>query len=508
MLRMAWCFMILTGLVTVDTATHADEFQWELRTQKSADGTQPFLRSIIRETWSPKETAFIVCDVWDKHHCLNAVRRLEEFAPRLNQVLSEARRRGAIIIHSPSDCMPAYDSHPARKRAIAVPQSGKQPKGVAEWCSRIPSEERAAYPIDQSDGGEDDDPIEHREWVAELTALGRNPGMPWKTQSPMLSIDADHDFISDRGDEVWNILHHHGIKNVVLTGVHTNMCVLGRPFGLRQMVRNGFHVVLMRDMTDCMYNPKRWPYVDHFTGNDLVISHIERFVCATVTSDQILGGTPFRFQADNRTRTDIVSVESGSLNRSQLRRHWCVVDFPATWSQVTAGEVQTIEETVWYRAALIPGALTRASGGETLAGPEGLNQSDENRIVAIRPEDETAEYHVWINGLPAKVMLPNPNQQQPNTEQKQDARELRFALPSIPFESTDAVLLVVRVTTSSQQKEVMSTSRPPTLETTAGIFPLRGHWQVRFGDDASWSNMPLPAKFGVPTDIVIAPNAE
>jgi hypothetical protein len=109
----------------------------------------------------------------------------------------------------------------------------------------------------------------------------------------MIEIDNDRDYISDRGDEVWNILEAHKIQNVILVGVHTNMCVLGRPFGLRQMARNGKHVVLMRDLTDCMYNPKRWPYVDHFTGNDLIVSHVERYVCPTVTSDQILGGQPF-----------------------------------------------------------------------------------------------------------------------------------------------------------------------------------------------------------------------
>ena len=59
-------------------------------------------------------------------------------------------------------------------------------------------------------------------------------------------------------------------------------------------------VVLVRDLTDCMYNPKRWPYVDHFTGNDLVTWHIEKYWCPTVTSDQVLGGAPFRFAADTK----------------------------------------------------------------------------------------------------------------------------------------------------------------------------------------------------------------
>ena len=285
---------------------------------ESSEGSGRFHLHARQQKWKPEETAIIVCDVWDLHHCLNAVRRLEQFAPRLNAVLSEARSRGVTIIHSPSDCMPAYEGHAARQRAIAAPQAAWVPHEVGTWCSVIPTEERAAYPIDQSDGGEDDDPTEHAQWAAQLVALGRNPGTPWKTQSSLITIDADRDYISDRGDEVWNVLEARGIKNVILTGVHLNMCVLGRPFGLRQMSRNGKNVVLMRDMTDVMYSPKRWPYVSHFTANDLVVSHVEQFVCPTITSDQIAGGVPFRFQEDHRPHLVIVMAEDEYETNSTL----------------------------------------------------------------------------------------------------------------------------------------------------------------------------------------------
>jgi hypothetical protein len=76
------------------------------------------------------------------------------------------------------------------------------------------------------------------------------------------------------------------------------MCVLGRPFGLRQMAKNGKNVVLMRDMTDTMYNPKRAPFVSHFKGTELIVEHIEKFVCPTITSDQMIGGKAFRFKGD------------------------------------------------------------------------------------------------------------------------------------------------------------------------------------------------------------------
>lgn len=54
----------------------------------------------------------------------------------------------------------------------------------------------------------------------------------------------------------------------------------------------------MRDMTDSMYNPAAWPFVSHVEGTRRVIEHIERHVCPTITSDQLLGGEPFRFAAD------------------------------------------------------------------------------------------------------------------------------------------------------------------------------------------------------------------
>ncbi|MEQ9412099.1 MAG: SMP-30/gluconolactonase/LRE family protein [Fuerstiella sp.] len=291
-------------------AVMAEDIDLTLRFQQETGlHTGRFHQLTRAETWKPEETAIIVCDVWDYHHCLNAVRRLEEFLPRLNSVLTKAREQGVTIIHSPSDCMAAYAQHPARARAISTPKADFVPEDCTSWCSRLPAEERGLYPIDQSDGGEDDDPEEHAAWAAKLKRMGRNPGQPWQKQAEAIAIDDARDYISDKGDEVWNVLQQRGIRNVILTGVHTNMCVLGRPFGLRQMARNGKNVVLMRDLTDTMYNPKRWPYVSHFTGTDLIVSHIERYVCPTISSDQILGGAPFRFRNDTRPHLVMLIAE-------------------------------------------------------------------------------------------------------------------------------------------------------------------------------------------------------
>ena len=206
--------------------------------------------------------------------------------------------------------MEFYADHPARQRAKETPKADNVPKGIENWCDHIPEEDGGKYPIDQSDGGEDDDPEQHQKWAKELEARGLNPRAPWKRQINTIRIDDEKDYVTFDGPEIWSILEKHSAQNVILLGVHTNMCVLGRPFGLRQMAKNGKNVVLMRDLTDAMYNPAAWPYVNHHTGTDLIVEHIEKWVCPTITSDQILGGVPFRFTEDQRKHIAIVIAEN------------------------------------------------------------------------------------------------------------------------------------------------------------------------------------------------------
>ena len=284
-------------------------FSLVLRSRVLADKAgAPYHLTYTPDTWEASKSAVIVCDMWDTHHSENAANRTAELAPRMNQVLTEARKRGATIIHAPSNCMATYKNHPARKHVADVPRSKNLPEEIGKWCYQIPAEEKGKYPLDQTDA-DDDDRDRLKVFHEELQARGRNPKHPWISQIDTLKIQ-DEDYISDNGEEIWSILEHHGIDNVILVGVHTNMCVLGRPFGLRQMAKNGKHVVLMRDMTDTMYNPQKSPFVSHFTGTDLIIEHIEKYVCPTVTSDQILGGEPFRFKGDERKRLVMIISES------------------------------------------------------------------------------------------------------------------------------------------------------------------------------------------------------
>ena len=164
---------------------------------ETKEGSGRFHTVVQPTQWDAGKTAAVVCDMWDLHHCLNAVRREGEMAPRMNEVLKALRSRGVLIIHAPSSCMDAYQDHPARKRAQQTPRAKNLPKEIGQWCRQIPAEEKGAYPIDQLDGGEDDDPEEHRQWAAKLESLGairELPGNPkstsWKSTTETSSATA------------------------------------------------------------------------------------------------------------------------------------------------------------------------------------------------------------------------------------------------------------------------------------------------------------------------------
>ncbi len=246
------------------------------------------------EEWNPSETAIIICDMWNQHWCKGATERVAEMAPGINNVISIARARGVTIIHAPSDCMGYYKDHPGRKLAQKYKSNESQSQLISD--EKLSSEKGAAWPIDQSDEGCDDFPeCKH--------------GNPWTHQVDAIKI-MDNDAISDSGAELTGLFAQKKIKNVILLGVHTNMCVIGRSFGLRNMKRMGMNVVLMRDLTDVMYDSKQWPQVSHFTGNSLVAEYIEKYVCPTILSSDFTGKKQFRFKKDTRPVVAFITAEN------------------------------------------------------------------------------------------------------------------------------------------------------------------------------------------------------
>jgi nicotinamidase-related amidase len=209
------------------------------------------------------QTAIVVCDMWDKHWCTGATQRVAALVSRMEPVLQRARAAGIQIIHAPSEVMDFYKEYPQR-RAMASLQLIQPPAALVI--------EDPPLPISDKSGGCDTHEAFYKAWTRE------HPG---------LTI-APQDRISDKGAEIYTLFQKAGIRNVLIMGVHTNMCVLNRTFAIKQMTRWGLRCILVRDLTDSMYDPQDPPKVSHDQGTELVVEHIEKHWAPTVLSSELL----------------------------------------------------------------------------------------------------------------------------------------------------------------------------------------------------------------------------
>ena len=252
-----------------------------IRTQQrvKVDGQPDQFRVVEKsETWNPAKTAVVVIDMWDTHSCQSAARRVAEMAPHVSRTLSAARDKGSLIIHAPSDCMDFYKDAPQRRRALDAPLAEASVK--FQWNYFNPDREGPLAEKLEKGGCSCD--------TAEPCGPSR---IVWKRQIEAIQVH-DSDAITANGQEVYNLLLSRGIDNVILIGVHTNRCVLGRPFGIRQMVSLKKNVVLCRDLTDSFHRDPG----HHFEGLEQIVSHVEKYWCPTITSESLTGQPPFRFQ--------------------------------------------------------------------------------------------------------------------------------------------------------------------------------------------------------------------
>ncbi len=214
----------------------------------------------FRQTLPVRETAILICDMWDNHWCKGAAQRVDVIARKMAPLVDQARDRGIQIIHAPSDVMDFYKDSPHRRLILELPR--------IEPPAALPLTE-PPLPVDASDGGCD--------------TPGDKTYKAWSRQHALLRI-AGSDVVSDRGAEIYSLLRQRGIRNLLVMGVHTNMCVLTRSFAIRQMTKWGIRCALVRDLTDAMYDPQDAPHVGHDQGTALVVEHIEKHWCPSLLS--------------------------------------------------------------------------------------------------------------------------------------------------------------------------------------------------------------------------------
>ena len=176
----------------------------------------------------------IIVDPWNFHWCMTACERVSAMAPRWNRAVEAARKLGMPIVWMPSDVVGMYSGYPQRERALGVklqpvPHLRDIPKvdftATVGSCMCVPG-------------------------------INCHVNYGWDGITPDLYI-ADEDFLAATTDEVYSLLKERGISHILYMGLHTNMCLFGKPGALQYMWQTGMTCMIARDINDANtnYNP-------------------------------------------------------------------------------------------------------------------------------------------------------------------------------------------------------------------------------------------------------------
>jgi hypothetical protein len=212
---------------------------------------------IQKDEVDTKHVGVIAVDVWNYHWCKTATMRVDAIVPRLNYALQSARELGMTVMLCPSDVVDNYAGFPQREAVHALAKTAV-PSVVNVTCPPVPDA-----------GG---------------CACGRERcavNYGWDGMHPGLRIGPD-DLMPDTQAEVYAICKQRGLTHLIYTGFHTQVCLLGKPMGLKAMKSAGLQCVLARDMTDAHpgYDPAR-----NFTpdlNTEQVVEHFEKHLAPTI----------------------------------------------------------------------------------------------------------------------------------------------------------------------------------------------------------------------------------
>ena len=196
--------------------------------------------------------AVVVVDPWNFHWCKTATMRFGALIPRMNKALDAARSLGMTVMLCPSDVVENYAGWPQREVVLAMP---KHP---------LPPLAKIDCPAPPFGGG---------------CACGNERcvvNYGWDAMHPDLRI-AETDLMPDTLEELWTICKDRHISHLIYMGVHTEICLLGKSMGLRNLKSAGLRCILARDITDAHpdYDPARGLTPDGHTAD--VIAHFERY---------------------------------------------------------------------------------------------------------------------------------------------------------------------------------------------------------------------------------------
>lgn len=222
--------VLLTNIASGATIAQSRILHLTLQTRDS--NTQ--LPIHTHQAVATSKVAIIIVDPWNYHWCMTACERVAAMIPRWNKAIAAARKMGMEIIWCPSDVIGSYSGYLQRERVLALPLMA---------VPRVRENPLVKFTCESGD-------CMCGPGISCLLNYG------WDGMNPQLKL-AEDDFIASSTEEVYALLMNHGITHVIYMGLHTNICLYGKPGALQYMWQAGLNCMVARDINDAFthYDP-------------------------------------------------------------------------------------------------------------------------------------------------------------------------------------------------------------------------------------------------------------
>jgi len=320
------CTLIFAGTSLVAGKISNKTLELELQQREETSGALV----MERETIDVAKTAIVVIDMWDRHWCKTYTERVGNMVPRMNQTLQAARKLGIQIVYAPSDVVDFYKDYPQRQAMQKIPSH--QPPQRIDFNPPAEPEGKDCCECGPTQ-------------PCKSKSFGH-----WSRQHPDLNITVG-DLIGDCNNEreLLNFCQQRGIDTLIYMGVASNMCVLHRQFGMRNMKGYGFKVIFVSDLVQAItangLEPAKKTPDSNFTpakGSAIVQRYLEQHIAPSFESRQLIAAVGMQsFAEDKRPHIVFVMAEGEYQSNETLpafAKKYLFEDFRCTFLYAKSNE--------------------------------------------------------------------------------------------------------------------------------------------------------------------------
>ncbi|MEI6502150.1 MAG: isochorismatase family protein [Armatimonadota bacterium] len=228
---------------------------------------------VATRTFNPEEMALVLVDCWDRHYLRSYLERTDQIIrEKIVPVVEACHDLDMTVIHAPSPAQAkrypqwlqyAGDEELNPPAAPTLPdwppQNFRYRSGDYQQFAKPPGAVVQAWRIVEAD---------QRKIVSELEPR-------------------EDEFVVATGRQLHRLLRHRKILHLVYVGFATNMCVVGRDYGMRAMHGRGYNVMLLRD---CTTGIEAYDTVGDMALTRAAILEVEMLMGFTSTSESLIEG--------------------------------------------------------------------------------------------------------------------------------------------------------------------------------------------------------------------------